>query len=119
MKAVGRPQKWTKMWRGGRKYVGARYMIQNLSSFLSRLILNIFSLDCQRQKNLHLFDDLFFFIGEGLELVQEVLVCDFGVLVHAHLQTVEDGAEAGHLGGHDGTELGQKSDEVGEEIFSK
>ena len=25
MKAVGRPQKWTKMWRSGRKYVGARY----------------------------------------------------------------------------------------------
>ena len=27
MKAVGRPQKWTKMWRSGRKYVGARYLI--------------------------------------------------------------------------------------------
>ena len=25
MKAVGRPQKWTKMWRSGRKSVGARY----------------------------------------------------------------------------------------------
>ena len=26
MKAVGRPQKWTKMWRSGRKSVGARYI---------------------------------------------------------------------------------------------
>ena len=27
MKAVGRPQKWTKMWRSGRKSVGARYLL--------------------------------------------------------------------------------------------
>ena len=27
MKAVGRPQKWTKMCRSGRKSVGARYII--------------------------------------------------------------------------------------------
>ena len=26
MKAVRRPQKWTKMWRSGRKSVGARYV---------------------------------------------------------------------------------------------
>ena len=27
MKALGRPQKWTKMWRIGRKFVGARYYV--------------------------------------------------------------------------------------------
>ena len=30
MKAVGRPQKWTKMWRSGRKSVGARYSITSI-----------------------------------------------------------------------------------------
>ena len=34
MKAVGRPQKWTKMWRSGRKSVGARYIVWKVLLFL-------------------------------------------------------------------------------------
>ena len=43
MKAVGRPQKWTKMCRSGRKSVGARYeVISNLfEAGLQRLFLSI------------------------------------------------------------------------------
>ena len=53
MKAMGRPQKWTKMWRSGRKSVGARYVFgTHLSLHFEEVKSRLFPLKNGKNKSL-------------------------------------------------------------------